>query len=89
MPLSLPRRSFLSGLASMLAAPAIVRATSLMPVRGIVLPDERGLTCALDLLQEAKAGLADWYMKRYSVAFFNQVGAGDLLEDTTPDRWMN
>ena len=32
----LPRRSFLTGLASFIAAPAIVRAASLMPVRGIV-----------------------------------------------------
>lgn len=31
------RRSFLTGLASVLAAPAIVRASSLMPVRGIVM----------------------------------------------------
>jgi hypothetical protein len=32
------RRSFLTGLASALAAPAIVRASSLMPVRGIIVP---------------------------------------------------
>jgi hypothetical protein len=31
------RRSFLTGLAATLAAPAIVRAASLMPVRGIVM----------------------------------------------------
>jgi hypothetical protein len=35
------RRSFLLGLgASLVAAPAVVRATSLMPVRGIVMPVE-------------------------------------------------
>jgi hypothetical protein len=32
------RRSFFGGLASAIAAPAIVRATSIMPVRGLVLP---------------------------------------------------
>ncbi len=33
------RRSFLTGLgASLIAAPAVVRAVSLMPVRGIVMP---------------------------------------------------
>jgi hypothetical protein len=38
----LHRRSFLTGLtASLIAAPAIVRAASLMPVRGIVMPVER------------------------------------------------
>lgn len=32
------RRSFLAGLGSLLAAPAIVRAEILMPVRGIIVP---------------------------------------------------
>jgi hypothetical protein len=32
------RRSFLTGLVSAFAAPAIVRASSLMPVRGLVIP---------------------------------------------------
>jgi hypothetical protein len=31
--IELPRRSFITGLVSLLAAPAIVRASSLMPVR--------------------------------------------------------
>ena len=31
-------RSFITGLASLIAAPAIVRVSSLMPVRGIVQP---------------------------------------------------
>ena len=34
----LERRKFLTGLASLIAAPAIVRVSSLMPVRGIVQP---------------------------------------------------
>lgn len=33
----IPRRSFLLGLGSLIAAPAIVRASSLMPVRGIIM----------------------------------------------------
>lgn len=32
------RRGLITGLVSLVAAPAIVRATSLMPVRGIILP---------------------------------------------------
>lgn len=34
--IELPRRKFLAGLAGIIAAPAIVRASSLMPVRGYV-----------------------------------------------------
>ena len=33
--LELPRRSFITGLVSLLAAPAIVRASSLMPVKAL------------------------------------------------------
>ncbi len=33
------RRNFLIGLASLLAAPAIVRAESIMPVRALILPE--------------------------------------------------
>ena len=36
--LILHRRSFLAGLGALIAAPAIVRITSIMPVRAIVLP---------------------------------------------------
>jgi hypothetical protein len=31
------RRSFITGMAALIAAPAIVRASSLMPVRGIIM----------------------------------------------------
>lgn len=34
------RRGFLRGLGSLIAAPAIVQASSLMPVRGIIMPTE-------------------------------------------------
>lgn len=35
--LILPRRKFLTGLASLIAAPAIVRASSLMPVKSVTI----------------------------------------------------
>ena len=41
--MTLHRRAFLSGMVAGLAAPALVRATSLMPIRGIVMPIERDL----------------------------------------------
>lgn len=37
------RREFLTGLVSALAAPVIVRSTSIMQVRGIVMPPEKPL----------------------------------------------
>lgn len=40
----LSRRGILTGLASLIAAPAIVRAESLMPVRGIIMPPRPMLT---------------------------------------------
>lgn len=38
----LSRRSLFSGLGALIAAPAIVKVASLMPVRGIVMPVRRG-----------------------------------------------
>ena len=35
-----------------------------------------------NLREEAKSGLADWYAKRFSVAFFNQVCGNTLATDT-------
>jgi hypothetical protein len=32
------RRAFLTGLVSLMAAPAVVKAASLMPIRGIIMP---------------------------------------------------
>lgn len=43
------RRSFLAGLGSLIAAPAIVRASSLMPVRGIVMPVSPGVWVKTDV----------------------------------------
>jgi len=40
----LSRRGILTGLASLIAAPAIVRAENLMPVRGIIMPFKPILT---------------------------------------------
>jgi len=55
----LPRRSFLAGIASALAAPAIVRAESLMPVRTMI------WTPAFTLAEEA-AVMAFMLQFRYS-----------------------
>lgn len=41
------RRGFITGLASLVAAPAIVKAASLMPVRGIVMAADYGYSPAM------------------------------------------
>lgn len=45
---NIPRRSFLTGLASLVAAPAIVRVSSLMPVKPVVLGVDEGYTVVCD-----------------------------------------
>lgn len=76
------RRRFITGLASLIAAPAIVRASSLMPVR--VLPVDPGTWMTMDpwpypygrstglLMMEYYKGLvpADW---RYTIRLSNIV----------------
>lgn len=47
------RRSFLAGLGSLLAAPAIVRAEILMPVRGIIVPTRNSLLTIEMITREA------------------------------------
>ena len=47
--MQLSRRGFIGGLGALIAAPAIVRAASLMPVRGIVM-DVYGRSPAMDAL---------------------------------------
>ena len=63
MGLILPRRSFLAGLASALAAPAIVKASSLMPVRAL----------PLSLLQ-----ITDNWNVTYTLGFCD-IAVGDIL----------
>lgn len=50
------RRSLILGLGSLLAAPAIVRATSLMPVRGIIMP--RPVKVLVDMITGHEAELS-------------------------------
>lgn len=67
------RRSFITGLAAFVAAPAIVRATSLMPVRGIVMPE---LVTNYELL---KPRTWTFYEKRWWWVENNQAIYGPLL----------
>ncbi len=66
------RRGFLAGL---LAAPIIVRATSIMSVRA--LPSEMLETYdpqfAFDVRQQALSDLADWFSTRLEVVMFKQL----------------
>jgi hypothetical protein len=65
------RRSFLTGLgASLVAAPAIVRAAGLMPVRGIIMPIKEwrvsryvgnGVTCHIDFGRIPPSLLKRWH----------------------------
>lgn len=64
MTLELPRRSFIAGLGALVAAPAIVKVASLMPVKSTLVPEpwalndftERLLRPSLDLLELQIAG---------------------------------
>jgi hypothetical protein len=49
------RRSFITGVVGLIAAPAIVRASSLMPVRGIVMPVVYGRSPAMAALETIRA----------------------------------
>lgn len=44
------RRTFVAGLLSTLAAPAIVRPTSIMPIKALLLPEEFVVTCPTQLV---------------------------------------
>lgn len=86
MPLS--RRGFLIGAASALAAPAIVRAELLMPVRKLVVPTESLIVSGLDDYEE---GTFTWTIERtypsggvgyYTVPAGKYVRIGDLIHAT-------
>lgn len=49
------RRSFLAGLGSLLAAPAIVRVASIMPVKALQAYPAYGRSPAMDMLPELRA----------------------------------
>lgn len=69
------RRSFITGLVSLVAAPAIVRAGSLMPVRGMIEPimPLYGISPGMEALQFMKE--LEELHARISRAFFMDLGA--------------
>lgn len=77
------RRSFITGIASLIAVPAIVRAASLMPVRGIVQdiygtsPAMAALIARAKELSEIRARmLAAWDMMAFGTGFIRQLPSG-------------
>lgn len=75
------RRGFIGGLLGLIAAPAIVRIESIMPVHS--LQPTLLSTMLFDLRQEAMAGLVDWWGKRFSITFFNEVCYSEGIETAT------
>lgn len=73
------RRSFITGLVAFAAAPAIVRASSLMPVRGIVMDaPKRDLYAELaDITRQHF--LDTYYQKRWWWVENNKVHYGPLI----------
>lgn len=67
---SLSRRGFIGGLAALIAAPAVVRAASLMPVRGIIIPT-RNLITLEEYARACGRGLAIIEMFRQSSNLFD------------------
>jgi len=83
----LTRRSLLTGFGAALAAPAIVRASSLMPVRGIIMPVEpevflrvlhpsmfRDLQEAQQVYNRARSELLRITGIKFSVAYLEPAG---------------
>lgn len=74
----LHRRTFLTGLGALIAAPAIVRVASLMPVRGIVMPTlEESMTLVMS--QDMYAELAAVTRKAFVPRLFVQIYETDHL----------
>lgn len=82
------RRWFVSAIPAIIAAPAIVRAASLMPVKSwfnpyTMMACERfdimrangSIRTMFALREEALPGLRDWWATRIDTSFFNQVTA--------------
>lgn len=78
----LERRKFLAGLTGLICAPAIVRASSIMPVRGWVEPDMRWFL-PTDRLPEVGASGGS----HFKISSFNN--AGNLLSDTVIVRTLS
>jgi hypothetical protein len=78
------RRSFLTGLAaSLVAAPAVVRAASLMPVRGIIQPIE-SLPIDLAYLDLLRQRMNDVYRLTHQAMTRNLFGDPDLVVPAPP-----
>ena len=84
------RRRFLGTMLGALAAPAIVRASSLMPVRPLAAPtigvDLAGLggdytAYAINVRAEALRGLGEWLARTADEAIFNALQRGAALDD--------
>ena len=72
MILELPRRKFLIGLASLIAAPAVVRASSLMPVKALIKPP-----IVLNRIDNSYLSIEE--ITREAVKLFNQ--SNEFLKD--------
>lgn len=82
--MTMTRRRLLGGLASLLAAPAIVRVGSLMPVSTAALP----LEATIEWVTRLGGGMIDWdAVGGYTVARYFDAG-GVLLERTTGRQYV-
>lgn len=68
----IPRRSFITGLVSLIAAPAIVRAGSLMPVKAIDIVD----------IREWRPDISFNYNNLFSIKVWSQTIAIDAIKFT-------
>lgn len=63
------RRGFITGLTSLIAAPAIVKASSLMPVRGIIVPVAHDILTTHRYVFRTSIPQAAWRMFNEGVMF--------------------
>ena len=75
--IQLNRRSFFSGLAAAFAAPAIVRAASIMPVKALILPPEPELI--IPISSGLYADLTDMTRAAFVPRLFVQIYRADPL----------
>lgn len=94
------RRSFIAGITAAFAAPAIVKASSLMPVRAIIDRDELVTRCDvmygfLDVRAEWQSNGSlslDAYSKRILSPMMNKLAeqvANDVMEGKANDAFLN
>lgn len=91
------RRSFISGVVSLIAAPAIVRASSLMPVRGVAMPQPQWTPTfpygeISPVLEDARSlnGIyritASWRSGRAEELTYEKIGPDKPLMKIWPDQ---